>query len=139
MPTADNAIHVEGLVDFQRALKNLEEGAQKELRVVLNKAADIVVRRAKPRVPVRSGRAQGSVRATSQQRYAVVSAGGARVPYYGWLDFGGGVGRGDRIRRPFRRQGRYLYPAFYASVNQVEAEVVRGLVELAEKSGLTVG
>lgn len=70
-------------------------------------AAQLVVGYARPKVPKRSGRSAAGLQARSV-------AGGARIvsstPWFGWLDFGGAVGRGGATVRPYRSGGRYLYP-----------------------------
>ncbi|WP_307962251.1 hypothetical protein [Salinispora arenicola] len=55
----------------------------------MNDAAQVVVDWARPRVSRRSGRAARSLRVASTGKAVRVRAGGARVPYYPWLDFGG--------------------------------------------------
>lgn len=135
--TAD-AIRIDGLKEFQRALKLLEDGAQKKLKTVLNEAADIVADEARRHVPVRSGQARATMRAASQQRYAIVSAGGRKVPYYAWLDFGGNTGRNGSAHRPFLRRGRYMYPAYFKLHDDIITTLSDGLARLAQEVGLTV-
>src|SRR5689334_15341087 len=81
-------IKITGLAEFNRALRRMSTDLPKALRQAQNEAAGIVVDWARPRVPVRSGRAARSVRASSTRTAARVTGGGARVPYYPWLDFG---------------------------------------------------
>lgn len=137
-------IKVEGLREFQKALKEMDGESQKQLRTVLNAAADIVVADAAPKVPTRSNRAAKSVRAMSSQREAKVVGGGAKVPYYPWLDFGGRVGKGrtgpktGATSRPFYTKGRYIYPSFEHNRERIYAKVTEGLVDLARSAGLDV-
>lgn len=89
--------------------------------VVLSELEDIakgVAADARKRVPYRSGRAQQSYRA---QGAAVVFGDG--VPYVPWLEFGGAVGRKGSIKRPYVREGRYVYPAINAAMADIEARV----------------
>ncbi len=130
------ALRITGLREFQASLKHADGQSQKQLRIVLNSAAEIVVARARPMVPRRSGRAAGSLKAQSSQRLARVKAGGAAVPYYPWLDFGGAVGKSNSVRRPFFKEGRYIYPAFTSSRGKVEEALEKGLSDLVKKSGL---
>ncbi len=140
MTNSIDPIRVEGLREFQRALKEMDGESQKKLRLVLNDAAELVVDRARRNVPVKTGGARKSIRVSSSQREARVKAGGARVPYYGFLDYGGKTGRwpNGTHRRPFERDGRYLYPAYYAERRSILERLERGLTDLARDSGLDV-
>jgi hypothetical protein len=131
-------VKITGLRDFQAALKQMDGETQKQLRVVMNKAADLVVMEAKQRVPRRSGAAASSIRAGSSQRAASVKAGSRKAPYYPWLDFGGRVGRGKSIKRPFRAGGRYVYPAYGDVRTKVQDTLEAELAALARHAGLTV-
>lgn len=135
-------IHIEGLIPLQRALKAIDGEAQKELRLVLNEAAEIVVKGAKRRAPVKSGRLAKTIKAQSQQRAAVVSG---NTPYFGFIDYGnvthGGrraVGPGDSQVRPFIKTGRILYPAFLAQEKNIQKLLQIRLDALIEKHGLDV-
>lgn len=139
MGLADDPIRVAGLRELQAALKAVDGEAQKELRVIGNDAADLIVSGTQRLVPRRSGRARGSIRATSSQREVRISAGGARAKHYAWLDFGGSVGRGGSVKRPFIRKGRYLYPTYDRRKGALHARLVKGLVAVAERAGMEVG
>jgi hypothetical protein len=131
-------IKVTGLVEFQRTLRALDAGLPRMMRLANNAAAQIVVDWAAPRVPRRSGKAGGSVRATSGQREARVTGGGKRVPYYPWLDFGGKVGRGRRVVRPFLPDGRFIYPGYTRNKDKVADALTAAMVQVAAEAGLTV-
>jgi len=131
-------IRINGLRDFQKALKDMDGEAQKQLRVVLNSAADTIAAGAARRVPRRTGRAAGALRAQSSQREAKVIGGSGRAPYYGWLDFGGRVGIGHSVSRPFVRSGRYMYPTYAANTDTIHKALAEGLADLARHAGLTV-
>lgn len=138
MGNAIDPIKIKGLIEFQRALKAVEDGAQKQLRVVFNAVAETVAGGARRRVPTKTGKAKGSVKVASSQREAIVKAGGARVAYYPWLDFGGRVGIHKSVSRPFVQGGRYLYPSYDASRASIGPALERGLVELVRDAGLEV-
>lgn len=138
MATVGDSIRIDGLRDLQKALRQIDGESQKELRVVLNKAAKIVAEAAAVRIPRRSGRAAASIKPRSGQREASVQGGGARVKYYGWLDFGGSVGRNNSVKRPFLRDGRYMYPAYRDRKATVQEELERSLTGLVRKAGLEV-
>jgi hypothetical protein len=133
-----DALRIEGLREFQRNLKALDRELPKALRMAFNEAADIIVRDAKPRVARRSGRAQGSVKARSTQTMARVSAGGARAPYYPWLDFGGAVGRRNSVRRPFLPRGRYIYAAYDRRRGEFVEGMQDALLTVARRAGVEV-
>jgi hypothetical protein len=135
---ADDPIKVRGLVEFQRALKDLDGESQKQLRVVFNDAADLVASGARRLVPSRSGRARGSVRVLSTQRAARVAGGSARAPYYPFLDFGGSVGRKGSVRRPFLKDGRYIYATYGRRRDEFRKLLERGLVKLVRDAGLEI-
>lgn len=129
-------IKIGGLRDFQKALKQMDGESQKQLRVVLNEAATTVGKGASRRVPRRTGRAADSLRAMSSQREARVMGGSKKVAYYGWLDFGGRIGRDKATRRPFVQGGRYMYPAFSANRDSIYKALQASLSALARNAGL---
>lgn len=132
----DVSTKIIGLRELQASLRAIDGKAQRQLRVAFNRAADTLVGRVRPKVPRRSGAAAGSVRSTSQQRSARVSAGGAKAPYYPWLDFGGRLAQGPS--RPFLKIGRYLYPTLAAYRPEIERQLAAELRQLVESAGLDV-
>lgn len=135
-----SAVRIEGLRELQRGLKSLDRDLPKALRLAFNDAADIIVDDAKPRVPRLTGRAAGTVKARSTQTAARVTAGGSRAPYYPWLDFGGRVGRRRSVRRPFLKDGRYIYNAYFRRRDSGEFQdaLQDALVQVARRAGLGV-
>jgi hypothetical protein len=129
-------IRISGLAEFQKALRNAGDGLQKQLRLVFNDAADIVVPRARPRLPRRTGALQASLRASSGQRDARVTLGKAKTPYAGFIEFGGRVGRNKSVRRPFIVGGRTIYPAVRSEEAQIAEAMAKGLNRLADEAGL---
>ena len=116
----------------------MDRGFPRALRLVLNQATEVILDYAAPRVPRRTGRAQASLKGRSTQRSARVAGGSARAPHYPWLDFGGKVGRGRGVDRPFYKDGRYLYKAYAVKRDEFEELMARGLVELARSAGVQV-
>jgi len=114
------------------------------LRDGLKAAADIVAQEARRRVPRVSGRAQDSIRATAGGNTAYVVGGKARVPYYGWLDFGDRSPIAGRPRSvgPWAdtgsgpKRGRFIYPAFDAKERQVIEVVDAAVGRALRKVGL---
>lgn len=129
-------IKINGLVALQKALKAVD--AQKQLRVVFNKAADLIVQEAPRGMPRKTGAAARSLRARSGQREAVVLAGGTKAKHYPWLDFGGAVGIHKSVKRRFIKSGRYLYPAYSRNTATVQRILEDGLHELVTEAGLEV-
>lgn len=118
-------------------MRQVESKLPRELRGVFNEAAQHVVRRAAPNVPRRSGRLAGSIRAMSTQRVGRVGYGTANaVPYQGFIEFGGQVGRPGTPPRPFIRAGRYLFPAAEQERDPVISELERTIGELIRRAGL---
>lgn len=132
------AIRIDGLAQFQRSLKKLDADLPKALRMGMNEAATVVVDWARPRVPRRSGRAARSLRVASTRTAVRVRAGGPRVPYYPWLDFGGRVGRNRSVHRPFSTDGRYLWQGLIIKRPQFEQALSRALVDVARSAGIEV-
>ena len=64
-------------------------------------------------LPHVSGTLAGTVRSSGTRTGGRVRYGTTRVPYAGWVDFGGTRPQGpsDRSARPFVTKGRYLFPA----------------------------
>jgi HK97 gp10 family phage protein len=129
-------IRVEGLAELRRALRQVDDPeALGELRRGLKDAAEIVARDARSRVPVRTGRARDSIRATSGGNKAYVIGGKARVPYYGWLDFGTRTPRRGNRRSvgPWSgsgvgpEKGRFIYKAIDANDREIAREIERAL------------
>lgn len=131
-------VRITGLREFQQALRKMDAGLPKLLRVAFNKASALVIDYARPRVPSRSGAARGSLKVRSSQREARIAAGGRRAPHYPWLDFGGRVGRNDSVRRPFLTEGRYIYPGLKANRDEITEVMSTALAELARDAGIDV-
>lgn len=130
-------IEVVGIKELRAALEAVDAGAAQALKTVFTNAATDVAADAARRVPVGpTGKARKSVKARGSAKHAEVVAGGKRVPYYPWLDFGGAVGRSRSVKRHVIKGGRFLYPAFSARRASVNAELERALTELARTAGL---
>lgn len=132
-------IRIDGLAEFTRNLRKLDADLPKALRVAMNGAAKVVVDWAQPRVPRRSGRAARSVKARSTRSAVRVAGGGARVPYYPWLDFGGeGRIKGHPAKRPFKKEGRYLWAGLAAKRDEVRKVTEQALLDAARSAGVEV-
>jgi hypothetical protein len=135
-------VEIEGLKDIQKKLRDLDPALAKELKTVNLTVADMVADIARAKVPTRSGKARSTVKAKGEQRFAVIKAGGRKAPYYPWLDFGGQAGHksgnaiGDRGKRPFIREGRYIYSTVGTYHSKIVHEYVVMLGALLDKAGL---
>ncbi len=129
-------IRVEGLRELRTVLRRVNDpDGLAELRRGLKDAAEVVARDAKSRVPVRSGAARDSIRATSGGNRAYVVGGKARVPYYGWLDFGTRypVRGNPRSVGPWSgsgvgpEKGRFIYKAIDENEREIAMTIERAL------------
>lgn len=132
-------IDVKGVREFQKALKEMDAGLPKMLRLVHNEAATMVIDWARPRVPSKTGRARASLKARSSQREGRVAIGGNRAPWVPWLDFGGeGRRPGRPPARPFLKSGRFVYRALEVKRAEVTEVMAAGYATLARDAGLDV-
>lgn len=133
-------VEISGLKELNRKLREIGGDLPKTMRLAFNEAADTVVVEAKPKVPNESGAAARSVRAQSTRTMSRVSGGGAKAPYYPWLDFGGRVGKGKQISRPYKKDGRYIYQVYFKKRDSGEYQEVlsEALRDVIEKAGLDV-
>lgn len=135
------AIRIEGLREFTRSLKQIDGDLPKAVRLAANRAASIVVDDAKPKVPVgpsAGGHVRNTLKAKSTRTAVRVSGGSKRNPYYGWLDFGGKVGKNRSVSRPFLKSGRFLWASWSDRSDDVIKEFESALVEVVESAGLDV-
>lgn len=132
----ETAIRIEGLAQFNRALKRIDGDLPKMVRLAMNSAAAVVVDYGQARIVRRSGRAAATIRARSTRTMVRVVEGGPRAKYVPWLDFGGKVGRNRSVSRPFHTEGRYLYPALRDERSAIERALVDALTEVADAAGL---
>lgn len=127
MATKVAEVNVTGLRELRLATRKIHPTLvpilREELKDVVRTSTMRAVQRriaADLRTPtVRTRRSRGglagSVRVTSGGNTIYIVGGKAKVPYYGWRDFGGvlrPVGRRRNTQvRPFLKRGRYIYPA----------------------------
>lgn len=139
MPVSGSAVRVEGLAELRRALGGIDKALPKKLAKQLKAVGEKVAANARGRMPSRSGRARGSVKAGTSGNAAHVQGGKKTVPYFGWLDFGGTLkptgGRRNTQHRPKLSKGRYLYPA----IEQMQPEIESGAVEAFEDTKRELG
>jgi len=131
-------IKITGLAEFNRNLRKLDSDLPKILRLAHNEAAQLIVDYAQPRVPRKSGRAAGTIKARSTRTETRIQGGSKRASYYPWLDYGGRVGRKRSIKRPFIKEGRYLYPALSANYDKFADLLTEKLIDVAREAGVEV-
>lgn len=135
---SESRITITGIKEFQASLRAMDADLPKQLRIALNGASELVIKKARPEIPTRSGAARASLKVRSSQREARIAAGGRKAPYYPWLDFGGKVGRNKSVDRKFYTEGRYIYPALRKNREEITKLMVTALSDLARGAGLEV-
>lgn len=134
-------LRVEGLDEVIAAMDEAGGNLGDVVHDVEMELADRIVDGARGSVRSKSGAARGSIRSASKGPERVeISGGGSRAPYFGWLDFGGGVGVNDSVQRPYRRRGRYVWLEYFDldDGGDVEQLMDDELVDVVERAGLDV-
>jgi hypothetical protein len=135
----DQTIKVKGLAEVSKAIRRIDSEAAKQLRLVGNDAADLVITGTRAVMPHRTGAAQASLKAQSTRTSARVRIGGRKAPYEPWLDFGGqGRHKGRPAARPFIPGGRYLFPTVERESAAIGKLLQDGIVLVAKNAGLAV-
>lgn len=106
-----------------------DSGLKKELRAANKSAAQVVVDKALPNVPVRTGRLRASVRALAGQTDARAAAGSASVPYAAAIHWGRKT-RGVIQGRPFLSNAAQQHAK---EVTDVYSEAIDGLFDNIRK------
>ncbi len=138
----DVRIDPASLTAFRNALKGIDTGAPKVLRKGLRQASKIITDEARTRMPRKTGKARSSLKPRASSDKASLEMGGAKAPYFGFLDYGnkvramGGVGRGDSVPRDFKPKGRYVYPAIADKGDAVIQHMDQLFEQLFEQFGL---
>ena len=107
------------MAELTAALRHVSDEIGDVVLSELEEIAKGVAADAARQVPRRTGRAAASYRAAG----AAVSYGGPDVPYVPWLEFGGKVGPGKGVTRPYIKGGRYLYPTLGRAFEDIESRV----------------
>lgn len=139
---AKPGVEVEGLKEFNKALKKVSKDLSKDMRGEMrSEVADPVAAKIKARVPVKSGRWKKAIRGGATTKTAYVQWGKATVPYAPWMEFGGAIRPhvGQAIIRPYMKDGRYVYPTLWeergraneAAMNVLERSMKRAQLQLS--------
>lgn len=134
----DPELKVSGLRDLQASLAAAARDTNAAMVDAIGDSMKGVVARARPLIPSLSGRARASVQVDRGPHGATITAGGPRVLYFGWLDYGGRVGIKKSVSRPFLPDGRYLWPAFTRQYDDLVDNVSTGVFRVIEQDGLEV-
>ena len=158
---SQEVVRISGLRELRAGLRRIDKKLPKEISKAGKKAANIVVRSARPRVPVGpavGGHAAVSIKPRATQKGVSVVEGGNKFPYMPWLDFGGtiyprgaithggriresadfGTGRQQAIHRPYLKRGRYVWAAFGDNKSEVMDTYQNALGDAARRAGLEV-
>jgi hypothetical protein len=125
-------IKVEGLRELNKALKKLADEAPKALREANLAAARAIVADALPKVPIRSGRLKGTVKALASTTASRMKAGSAAVPYAQAVHWGTGPRPGLPGPHNIRRNA-FLWDARQRLLKEVRDEYEKELEELIDR------
>lgn len=129
------SLHITGLNEYHQAVTRMADGTDAMCRTVLDASLDMVLDYARPRIPRRTGATLGSLQVRTSDARAGVEATAA---HFGWLDFGGDVGRGLAVHRRYDPAGRYLYPGLRVHHDDISEAMRQAFTDLARASGLEV-
>lgn len=141
------AIEIAGLTKIRKGLIKADKEKSFLIRKVFKATAEIAASEARSRMSadgaVLSGAARKSIKAGTSGASAIIRGGThekGKVPYYGWLDFGGTIRpKGVAIQRPVikspanRWNGRYIYPAMRDKMAQAVEFLDKNLTNLINR------
>lgn len=130
------AVHVGGLRQFQRGLRDLDAALVSDLKAVGKDAAEEVATLARQLVPYQSGTLARTIRTGATARSATVKAGGRRAPYAGLIHFGG-RNRGRRRYRSSLAPQPFLWNALDRRRDQVAAKFAEGVQAIVDRTDWT--
>lgn len=134
-------IRVRGWAKVHAELGTFGSKLPRVVKQAAREAALPVARETKALLPVgpaARGHVRSSIRVATTRGGVAIRGGGARFPYYPWLEFGGRVGRRKSVHRARIRGGRYLYPSLVRHRPFIERTMNRNIVEAARSAGLNV-
>lgn len=160
-------MELKGLSEMLASMRKVAPEAKREFTAALKTIGKGVAEDAAADMPRRRGKAKRSVKVKVVTRRGFegvqISEGGSVAPYTPWLDFGGTVGRGRRstaritlhgggrvsvqrggsrgsgsVVRPYIKDGRYLYPAYYRRYDDMVAATLEAVRAAATSAGLEV-
>lgn len=137
---SSDAVRIDGLAELNAALRAMGPAVRRGFNKEMRPVAQIVSNAVRAQVPVRSGAARASVRPSVSGGWLAIRAGGAKAPYYGWLDYGGTLrpvgGRRNTQRRPVFRDGRWIYPTIRRNRGRVQSAAEQVVARAKRRAGL---
>src|ERR1051325_180058 len=131
-------LEVRGLKELARKVRGADKSLARELQQTNKSVAKRVADEVRPEVPFFTGAAAQSVRARATAQRASVIAGGAKAPYYPWLEFGGTIQpKGAPITRPKVKGGRSLFPVIARERDHDVDAYVAALNDVLRRTNLT--
>lgn len=139
----DLSLEVSGLKELRSALKQLDDGSLKRLRDSLKVAGDIIASDARRRAAGFSKRAAATIRTTAGGNRVYIQGGKAKLPWYGWADFGtrSPVSGRPRSVGPWAGsgagpgRGRFIYPAIDDKFDALVAKVAEAIGDSIDQAG----
>jgi len=136
----DLAIQVDGLREFQRALRSVSPTAEREFRTAVRNYGKRALDRAKRNTPVRTGALKGSIKVSVTQREAALYSSSPYAKAHEW----GASGRSDSQVRPKGvpieiPRSQMLGNAVYFYRNTFGYELANLVDKSAEKNGIATG
>lgn len=136
-------LQVDGLKQLRSALRKLDDDSLKNLRDSLKKAGDVVASDARRRAFAFSKRAAATIRTTAGGNTVYVMGGKAKLPWYGWADFGSRtpVSGNPRSVGPWKgsgsgpARGRFIYPALDDNFERLVSVVADAVGDSIEQAG----
>lgn len=130
-------LEAKGLNEFNQALNRFRDQFPDTVQKMALSAVTLTVTDAVPTIPRKSGRAAKSVQGFVTNQGARVE-GGRNVEYYRWLELGGASGRNHANKRPIRKEGRYINPAYERNKARIQKEMEIMFTNAARQAGLEV-
>jgi hypothetical protein len=159
-------MEMKGLSELLASMRKVAPETKREFTASLKAIGKMVQADTQADMPRRTGKARRSVKVKVVTRRGFegvqITEGGPVAPYSPWLDFGGSVGRGRRstarvtigggrvrvqrggsrgsgsVVRPYIKDGRYLYPAYYRRYDDMVAATLNAVRDAALSAGLEV-
>lgn len=136
-------VNVEGLEELSKALKQMDNGLDKELRKAGREVAKFVTADAKGAAAglgSTAAKSAPSLRASAGAAYAGVSLGGGGYPFALGAEFGGRGRPTTQQFQPWRGSGEgagyFLYPTILRDQQRIEDEYGQALDDVIRKAGL---
>lgn len=123
MTKAYEGFHLEGGRQLRKALKEAGNDLS-DLKTTHKRAADVVAAASRGKVPVRTGRLKGTIRAAGTKTVGIIRAGTKRVPYAPCVHWGRMIwpSKEAQPNPPRSPHEAFIYPRLYVSDAARETE-----------------